>query len=664
MHPVARLCLIVPALILSTARAANYYVGPTGDDQAAGTSPAAAFHTIARAVAAAQPGDTCWLAGGIYREAVSLTRSGTPGKPITLAAMPGQVPVLEGTDPVDGRWQRSANGVWQVTVADPVPALFCDGAMMTEARWPNCTWAQNWDPARKWALTDAASALGRIQSAAIARAGINLSGGLVYLKLSKGNGCYTRRITAHQAGSPTVAWDASGLPSGPPAREWHEDALPARIAKFGFANNRFFVVAAGALDAPEEWWYDAASHTLRFIAPDRGDPQSHRVAIQRRVHALEGAGVSDLVIRGLRFHACNLQFTGAHRIDVEDCRFDYPAMLREFPDESAFKRTYQPLRIEGDNDAIRHCAVAWALDAGLEVRGDGNLVEDCVVHDVNLDGRHPGGAITSWGANTVRRCTVYNCGGVGIFLAGKGPARADHNHVFNSGLYCVDVSAFYIPTGEQMSGTVVAYNWLHDHHGMGFRVDQFGRDITFHHNLVWNTIAGCKFEGTALTGYQNTVLADNPAVPFMVVFDPGADIPHWRIQDNVAYAYVNRESFRVVENPTIHPLAPRPGIIDHNVAVSAATLDSAFVDPAHYDFRPKPGGPLDGTGVAVSGTDTGAHPSVGALDPHAEPWIAGADWLPPGQRVPKTAAAATALARSLRPASFPIDQQTARYGDQ
>jgi len=48
---------------------------------------------------------------------------------------------------------------------------------MSEARWPDCAWEENWQPDRKWAATGEGSALGHIRSDALARAGVDLSGG-------------------------------------------------------------------------------------------------------------------------------------------------------------------------------------------------------------------------------------------------------------------------------------------------------------------------------------------------------------------------------------------------------------------------------------------------------------------------------------------------------
>lgn len=66
------------------ANGGHYYVSPTGDDGAAGTSPDAPFATIQHAVDLAQPGDTIHLAGGDYLQDVVSVRDGTAAAPITI----------------------------------------------------------------------------------------------------------------------------------------------------------------------------------------------------------------------------------------------------------------------------------------------------------------------------------------------------------------------------------------------------------------------------------------------------------------------------------------------------------------------------------------------------------------------------------------------------
>jgi hypothetical protein len=91
------------------AAAATYYVAPNGDDSAAGTL-AAPWKSIARAQAAAVPGDTVYFRGGAYVytsglsqctsmtatvNVITLNKPGSSGKHIRYWAYPGETPVFD-----------------------------------------------------------------------------------------------------------------------------------------------------------------------------------------------------------------------------------------------------------------------------------------------------------------------------------------------------------------------------------------------------------------------------------------------------------------------------------------------------------------------------------------------------------------------------------------
>lgn len=74
----------------------TYYVATDGDDENLGTfeSP---FGTIQHAVYTAEvPGDTVYVRGGTYHEAIQFTRSGTAENPIRILAYPDEKPVIDG----------------------------------------------------------------------------------------------------------------------------------------------------------------------------------------------------------------------------------------------------------------------------------------------------------------------------------------------------------------------------------------------------------------------------------------------------------------------------------------------------------------------------------------------------------------------------------------
>jgi hypothetical protein len=90
------------------------HVSPTGSDTNPGTSAGAPLRTIQRAASLAQAGDLVLIQPGVYRESVSVPRSGTAAQPIVFrGTAPGVV--LDGADAAlaaGGSWTSQGNGVY------------------------------------------------------------------------------------------------------------------------------------------------------------------------------------------------------------------------------------------------------------------------------------------------------------------------------------------------------------------------------------------------------------------------------------------------------------------------------------------------------------------------------------------------------------------------
>lgn len=80
---------------VKAAKAATYYVATNGSDSNPGTI-SKPFRTIQKGVNSTNTGDTTYVRGGTYHEAITITNSGTSSSPITLSGYPGEKPIIDG----------------------------------------------------------------------------------------------------------------------------------------------------------------------------------------------------------------------------------------------------------------------------------------------------------------------------------------------------------------------------------------------------------------------------------------------------------------------------------------------------------------------------------------------------------------------------------------
>ena len=100
---------IVAGVVGVSHAASSYYVSPSGSDSAAGTQ-SAPWKTIAHAQSVVTAGDTVYFRGGTYSyttsttsctsqtavvDAITLSKSGSSGSPISYLDYPGEKPVFD-----------------------------------------------------------------------------------------------------------------------------------------------------------------------------------------------------------------------------------------------------------------------------------------------------------------------------------------------------------------------------------------------------------------------------------------------------------------------------------------------------------------------------------------------------------------------------------------
>ena len=94
MKPI--IAVVMLGMLACWAEGADYYVSNQGDDEAPGTSLDAPWRTIAKANASVAPGDTAFIRGGTYSEAIAPAADGTEAAPITFKAYAGEPVTLTG----------------------------------------------------------------------------------------------------------------------------------------------------------------------------------------------------------------------------------------------------------------------------------------------------------------------------------------------------------------------------------------------------------------------------------------------------------------------------------------------------------------------------------------------------------------------------------------
>lgn len=108
----------------------EYYVAPWGNNSYPGTFELP-WQTVDYGVQHIMAGDTLIVRGGIYREYVILTVSGTSGNPITIKGYTGETAKICGAD-ILMSWTNHAGNVWKATIANNPHVVMFNGTVGNE----------------------------------------------------------------------------------------------------------------------------------------------------------------------------------------------------------------------------------------------------------------------------------------------------------------------------------------------------------------------------------------------------------------------------------------------------------------------------------------------------------------------------------------------------
>ncbi len=574
----------------------TYYVSKSGDDANTGIEESSAFLTVQKAADLAMAGDIVIVSEGTYREKVWPANSGTASAPITFKAKEGDEVTISGMEEVNG-WTQDQGNIFkkQVPFNLGVDNMVMYGDRLCDlARHPNNT---DGNPFTLNALDNTGGSLS------------NLTGNFPNFDWSDGgvlwflgNSRWTswrENITSSSDGEVTFI--------GPGGWEG-ENHDPDDGGKF------FLMGIEEAMDYQYEFFYKTGIQTLFLYTPDGVAPADGTVQMKKRTKGFELAGRSYIVVDGLDHYGCfintsststgnlitNLNvFWGNHSWGV-----DAAAIVDQ-----------QSILLNGTNNRVERCEVAWGAGSGIWIKGDGNEVIDCIIHDFNYVASYAAPITMRSGTNSkVLQNTLFN-GGRDIIQSVNTNSEIAYNDLYRSNLINDDCGPFYTCCGEFY--TELHHNFFHDsdspgedkYKATGIYLDNSAKYYEVHHNVIYNmewTGIQMNWDNWHYDIYNNTI---------------------W----NVSEAMGRWENgFTMIDLNVFNNLSNDETWIGTDITNNLKLDDSPFVDFDNDNFQLQSGSQAIDYGTTMSGITidfNGSAPDAGAFEDGSDPWMPGATWI-------------------------------------
>ncbi len=601
------------------------FVSPTGVDTNTGTAQSP-LRTIQKAASVAVSGNTVMIRSGTYRESVTPVNSGTASAPIVYMPYPGETVVVSGAEPVSTAWTLESGSVYKTpwtlgSLGTGKDQVFVDGQMIHEARWPNTT-SDVSHPAFSYLTGISGSLSGTttmvVNDSTLTQAAGYWNGAIIHIIPGDMWNAETGTVVSSLPGSLTVNFgytDTSG---------WYTPRT---------GNPYFLTGKKTALDDPGEWFLDTAASTLSVWTPNGAAPgnggAAPMVEVKRRANAFDLSGRAFITLKGLGIFASTIiSDANTHDILIDGVSASYVShnMLL-----TSGGKTTSGIILDGTSNEIRNSDIAFSSGNGILLRGTGQRVSNCVIHDVDYAALYDSAIAMKGSGHQVTYNTAYNAGRSLIDTSASG-FTLSYNDLFNAGLQAADLGATYSYDMDG-GGSVISYNWVHDikpsvgtSKNAGIYLDNGTRNFVVHHNLVWNveyaTVFNLSTTSVAYSGpqdikaYNNTLVgsagcvASAPA-PGTPSAKPGVDGTGAEIINNIcSTSYLNFSyAGSTVQNNILYTSSPK------------------FTDAANFIFSlPSGSSAIDHGALVPPYTDgfVGTAPDQGALEFGATAWTAGA----------------------------------------
>lgn len=627
--------------------ARDYYVSPAGSDAAAGTLQKP-FATVGMAASMMEPGDTCWLRAGTYRETVVPARSGKPGQPITFRGYRGENAIISGADIVPGPWsvhdRRIHKAAMPWTMNDQWwtrgvggDQIFIKGVMVPEARWPNLPARFNPAAIAREQLARAAAgevldvgddkaqrpAAARYKCVGLPGAGDALKGARI-LFVSGGQWTPMTGTVTESTADGSVTFSCKAFDN---QRTWNDDAHIYHARD----NDSFYLWGSlSLLDSPGEWTRDEHG-TLYLWLPKTVDPTRGQVEAKRRNWAFDLTDRAHVTIADLGIFAAGINTNAASEgVLIDSLNAQYVSHGTWFdwwwgnPVEHEELFRAGAIHLRGADSEIRDSRIEYSAAAGVVLMGNNSRAVNNVIRNVGYSGT--GAGISARGtkdeAFIITRNTVHGTGYQQcVDVSNVRNTKVTFNDLSDSARLTTDNGLLF--GARRLEDTEIAYNRLHDSHGLGpedgwehhygnsgiYLQDQLV-NVRVHHNVIWNCRGGIGYLNSGQEEKNKDVLVSN---------------------NTVLAPLVAAKNVRFVNNISLHAAKIWPAPVDDvaNLVYGPGSpiADPGFLDAKAGNFSLQPKSPAIDRGTEVAPWTNGFQgkaPDMGAYESGVGPWHAGA----------------------------------------